>query len=308
MIGAANVLPIGRPRQETVNRTDFTNTIRQPILNWLNGNPTKRPQYWVLFLDIPSRINAVTNAGVYPADRDNSVSYELYSTSVGIQPFVTHINMGDTNACIGYINKLENIATNYSPGKLIISASSGGYGNTNYYFDDTRFDYASPAPSLGSNALSGVLGVNPAASVTYSNAVEGGLASHVTAGSNVAGYLSWGFHSSLGTFYATDGTVKWTGNTSWYLVETVESFNGQRAGGGGNFIMWFSSNAFGGANYSDTPIGAVTHVDEPGCVCGVQNSAVYFGLWEAKKTFASCAWNSRQTSFFQAVGDPLITK
>jgi len=73
-----------------------------------------------------------------------------------------------------------------------------------------------------------------------------------------------------------------------------------------NFIQWFSSNAFGGTNYSNTPIGAVTHVEEPG-LPDVENSSVYFGLWETGKNFAICAWNSRQTPYFQAVGDPFIT-
>jgi hypothetical protein len=71
--------------------------------------------------------------------------------------------------------------------------------------------------------------------------------------------------------------------------------------------MWFSSNAFGGTNYSATPVGAVTHVEEPQ-LNGVENGAAYFGLWEARKNFATCSWNARNTTFFQAVGDPLITK
>src|SRR5205085_7236784 len=44
MVGSANVLGIGYAPQETVNRLDFTNTVRAPILGWLNSNPTKRPQ------------------------------------------------------------------------------------------------------------------------------------------------------------------------------------------------------------------------------------------------------------------------
>jgi hypothetical protein len=44
---------------------------------------------------------------------------------------------GGTNDCIGYINKLATFGAAFSPGKLVISALSGGYGNTNYYFDDT---------------------------------------------------------------------------------------------------------------------------------------------------------------------------
>ena len=195
MVTGANVLPIGCAAQETVTRPDYTNTVRQPILSWLNANPTKRPQYWILFLDIPSRINANTNSGVYThAPYDNSVSYELYAT-LGNNPFVTHINMNGTNDCIAYIDKLASIATNYSLGKVVISGNSGGYGNTNYYFDDTRPGYLSPKPWAANDAKTGVLNVNPAASVIYSNKPYGGtIADHITNATNLAGFLSWGVH------------------------------------------------------------------------------------------------------------------
>ena len=128
---------------------------------------------------------------------------------------------------------------------------------------------------------------------------------------NVAGYISWGFHSSLGSDYAvTSNTnaVKWAGNSAWYLVETLESFNGYATNFvSGTFIWWFSKAAFGGTNYSNTPVGAVTHVDEPQ-LPGVNDFAIYFGLWAGGKNFAICAWNSRNTRYFQAVGDPFVER
>lgn len=51
MAASANVLGIGYPPQETISRPDYTNAVRQPVLNWLSANPTKRPQYWILLLD-----------------------------------------------------------------------------------------------------------------------------------------------------------------------------------------------------------------------------------------------------------------
>jgi len=87
---------------------------------------------------------------------------------------------------------------------------------------------------------------------------------------------------------------------------TLESFNGQRCDPGqGTFLKWFSPIAFGGTNYSNTPVGAVTHVLEPD-LAGVNDSYTYFGLWAAGKDFAICAWNSRMTPYFQAVGDPFV--
>jgi len=146
-------------------------------------------------------------------------------------------------------------------------------------------------------------------SIVYTNVIPdcGSLACHITSGRNVAGYLSWGAHSSLGNDYAINGYVSWSGNSSWYLMQTIESFNGQRQTGQGNFTEWFSSNAFGGTNYSNTPVGAVSNVEEPGLPSN-SYGAIYFGLWASGKNSGICAWNARNTIYFQAVGDPFVTK
>jgi len=125
---------------------------------------------------------------------------------------------------------------------------------------------------------------------------------------NIAGYMCWGAHSTLAGEYPTDGKVKWIGTNRWWIIETVESFNGQRASSSGTFIKWFSSNAFGtNGFYSNTPVGAVSYVEEPG-LPGVSDAAMYFGLWASGKNFAIAAWNSRRTPYFHAVGDPLVKR
>ena len=125
----------------------------------------------------------------------------------------------------------------------------------------------------------------------------------------VAGRFSWGFHSSLGLLgfpvlaFSTNGTVAWTGSSSWYVIQTFESGNGQRNTDFGGFFHWFSPNAFGGTNHTNTPVGAVTHVDEP-TVSGLNNAFTYFNFWSRGKSFGIAVWNSRQTERFQAVDDP----
>jgi len=52
---------------------------------------------------------------------------------------------------------------------------------------------------------------------------------------------------------------------------------------------------------------AVTHVDEPGAGY-LEDTRACFGLWVAGKNFAICAWNSKLTPYFQAVGDPLVKR
>jgi alpha-tubulin suppressor-like RCC1 family protein len=322
MVGNALVMGLPCTVGETIMPADFTNEIYTPLVNWLSANPTIRPRYVVLFLDMPSRVNGEPLFPHYGAGSDvyPSVSYQLATGMPNWQPMVTHINMGDSNACMAYINKLTNFAARYSPGKLVISAS--GSGDTNFVVDDIRHgagfgDDYSYCWWLGAGATNGALdaGVSPAAidyaggTETYTNGVASGPP-HLTQGANMAGYFCWGVHSDLGASYACNvpPICTWSGNSSWYLISTVESFNGQMYQGvQGNFIEWFSPTAFGGTNYSNTPVGAVTHVDEPG-ITGIENEQAYFGLWAAGEPFALCAWNAVNTPYYQAVGDPFVCK
>jgi hypothetical protein len=322
------VLGIGCTNAEIITSAGFTNQILTPYLGWLQQNPTKHPQYLVPFLDIPSRVHDGTN--VY-----GSVFYQLREKTPGIPPFVTCINMGSTNYgaayrtndTLAYIDKLAWCGSNYSPGQLILSASKGLYGNTNYVVDNVRHgvgyepgNYTSSG-SYVADATNGLAqaGVLPE-SIVYLGGVETRETNafgewvyynlpHLTNTSDIAGYISWGAHSTLGGFYAVDtNKVKWTGNSRWWIIETIESYNGVLQWPQlGHFPQWFSANAFGGTSYTNTPVGAVTHVDEPS-LGGVNNSYKYFNLWARRKNFAVCAWNSRITGRFQAVGDPFVTK
>jgi hypothetical protein len=276
----------------------------------------------VLFLGIPWRVNtnALSQYDEDPKSIHESVQYQLAAwCAPGWHPFATAINMSDwttnlpvvysTNACVGYINKLASMGASNSPAKLILSASGVGYGNRRYYFDDARAAYLSPGFDVASEAVAGVLAANPVALVVYTNGNDYGtnLGLHITNGVDVAGYLSWGAHSALHNQYARDSNLlRWQGSSGWWIIETIESHNGLPREGQGDYWMWFCSNAFAGTNYSNTPIGAVTHVDEPSS--GWNDPYRYFGLWEGGRNFAICAWNSQLTPYFQAVGDSLVTK
>ncbi len=143
----------------------------------------------------------------------------------------------------------------------------------------------------------------PSSNVTY---VAGTV--HITNASNVAAYMTWGNNGGQNKDYALNSNVVFSAQSSWYIIKTVESYNGQRIDTGqGTFIKWFSPNAFGGSNYLNTPVAAVTHVEEPQYQ-GVSDSTTYFGLWVLNKNFAICAWTSRRTPVFQAVGDPLVQR
>ena len=320
MVRNANVLPIGCPPQFTVLPSDYTNLVQAPVQNWLAAHPTKHPQYIILFVDVPSSYNQLANSGAnHPVPHYPSVSVSLRSSITGIPPFITHINMRvpwnfgrpDASPCYAYIDKLRTIGRKCAPGKVIISASGGGYGNSHWYFDGA----GSEVDTFSAPASRQVLAADPSAQIEATTGYDGmtNLALHITNGAGVAGYFCLGAHSALDQYYAVGrtaghGLVRWQGRSAWWIMATDESFNGIPDSGQGNFYQWFSASAFGGTNYSNTPVGGVGHVEEPGFL--EVGTGQYYGLWAAGKTFAACAWCSRYDSgqFFEAVGDPLVTR
>jgi len=303
MAARANVLPIPCTTLspvtypffaagEAIADVDFQTQIQGGLATWLANNPTKRPQYIILLLDVPSRVYGTVG----------SVSYRLRQSVFGRKPLITHLNMGDFVACKAYIDKLESFGRTYSPGQLLIRPGVTCYGSSRYYFFDCAVGGQVPNDTQGLNAKLGVLenGVDSSL-VTYRAPSE----AHINTSSDVGGYFTKGVHGNWGANYAVDGSVTFSGRSAWYVIETQESFNGRRVDSGqGSFLEWFSSGAFGGLNYLNTPVGAVSHTEEPNS--GINDTRKYFGLWASGRSFGASAWFSRKTTSFQAVGDPLV--
>ncbi|PWU15818.1 MAG: hypothetical protein C5B50_14660 [Verrucomicrobia bacterium] len=331
-VGGANLLGIGYTNAQTTNVNQsgyyeiidpvtFTNNILAAAQTWLRANPTKRPQYVILFPSVPSIVFTNTQIGAYPWTFPAPViqlqSVQCFFRFGGVSttwnPFVTSINMdgyGGTNDCIAYINKLAYFGMTYSPGKLIIRPSERGYGGTNYLVDDVNNLYCGdPWVPPTTNGLASA-GVPPAAIHYLSGCETAGDLPHATNASNVAGYIGWGAHSSLGNDYPFNGVVQWSGDSGWWIIRTEESYNGERTMyGQGIFLKWYASNAFGGTNYSNTPIGGPTYTDEPGAAA--TDNALFFNLWASHKNLAICSWNSWNlvsVPHLQVVGDPFVTK
>jgi hypothetical protein len=230
------------------------------------------------------------------------------------KPSVTSINMngvGGTNDCIAYINKLAYFGSNYSPGQLIISASEGGYSNTNWYSDNDGY-------GLGTSAAEGVSNVDPSASIFIT--IEPGFAAEAT---NVAGYFTcgWDCDGAFTPEFATNGAIQFFGDSGWYIMATIDSYSGQRMPllntNQWSFLTWFATNSFGGTNYSNTAVGAVSYVDEPGGQYGEVATSVYYGDWAAGKSFGISAWAAQvwaeagppyEVYECQVVGDPFVRR
>jgi hypothetical protein len=307
-IEGANVLAISCPttpicyagEREAIYEADYETQIAQPVQSWLAANPTKRPRYVVLFLDVPAR-RFNPDCTAVPGGVQAHLRI-LMESATGFMPQVTHLNMADLAGCKAYVDKLVAISASSTAELPTLKVESGDYGNGKFYFDAVQtgegpgelFPFAAWA-RLGVLAA----GIDPAA-VTYAAPAD----PHISSAGNVSGFLTYGTHGGLPADYPINGQISFSGASGWYLIETVESFNGMRVDmAQGNFIRFFSPNAFGGTNYQNTPIGAVTHVEEP-FIEGVNDSLLYFGLWAKGRTFATCAWASAKTGYMQAIGDP----
>jgi hypothetical protein len=310
LIEAANVLGVGGATnavERYANLLEFTNTLLAPFQQWLAENPTKQPLYIVMAYGVPA---TVFPTNPWPCRYDcgepgNGV--RLRSEYPNQRAFVTHLNMRTPEDCFAYVDKLRYFGTNYSPGKIYISARKGGYGNSTYYFDDIRAQppYAMNTP--GREATQGVLSAGASSnSVVYTT---GASRTSISENTNVAGYLCWGYHGGFATHYTTNGQSRFFESSAWYPVMSIESFNGQWEpfDGQTSYHFWFVENAFFGQSYEFTPAGAVSHLYELR-VGGVNDPYQYFGLWELGRCFARCAWISRRHVILQAIGDPFVCK
>jgi alpha-tubulin suppressor-like RCC1 family protein len=310
MVSNANRLGFPCATNEVIGQGNYSNYFAAPIAAWLAANPTKRPQYVILFQDLPSTL-ANSEGGFCSVQQDMNRNASSNYPAPWF-PFVTSINMNGTNGaadCTAYIDKLAWFGSNYCPGKLILSASAGGCGNTNWYFDHAIGNPPAYLPEYG------VTNADPSASIIDPGA-NGQLNALAT---NVAGYYTAGWDDGAGdTIMFIDGTVRFFGQSGWYIMATGDSYSGQRDDQGTDsthqvgFLEWFTTNAFCGTNYSNTPVGGVTYVEEPSSAWVLH--AVYYGDWAAGKNFAICAWeaggglNDAAAPQMQVVGDPLVRK
>jgi hypothetical protein len=311
-----NILGVSTDDVEVVDQKQFLSNIRQPIVDWITSHASRPIYYIVLLRGIPDRTYTGTGASV-----DYQISMALsdlgiragavYSGGTGIAytpskypgttALVTHLNMGSLEATLAYIAKLKAMHKAMRTPNVVISGKTSGRSGDQYCLD-------------GSSAFSGF---EPIIRIDYEALVSLGVASsrityataslpHITTCSNVAGYETWGANGGLAGDYAKSGFIRFRGHSNWFLIKTIESFNGQWTTSQGNFVNWFSAKAFGGTDYSNTPVGATTNVEEP-TTAGLAGPS-YLADWEKGMLFAEAAWDSRQTTFFMAIGDPLVTR
>lgn len=306
-MSSANILGILCPTGESLSYATYNTGIRNPIINFLTGASGIKPiKYIIMMQDIPTRISDGNRWSVpynlsvafQTLNLRNGLNYRNGNTRFTLAEFqgttalISYINFGTYNDSVAYIDKLA--SANYYNGYLYKT------GAANYYFDDYQRIYSFSTLGASASGAVAAYGVSPS-NVQYN------LNSHISTGNNLAGYQTWGSNGGQGGLYANTGAIVWGQNSDWYIISTIESYNGQRsmsASSQGNYAKWFSTGAFGGTGYEKTPIGACCTVEEPG-LAGVQGTDI-FGSWAGGWCFGDCAWESRNSNYYLILGDPLV--
>lgn len=111
---------------------------------------------------------------------------------------------------------------------------------------------------------------------------------------NPAAYVSWGYHSGTGqlrtgtvTDWANNGDLIFTGNAGWWIGAANESYSGIYGDFMADPMSVFSETAFGGTNYSNTPVCWAGHTSEPG---QLQVGPQYFERWAQGWSCLEAAW------------------
>lgn len=290
---------------ESVHFREIQEKIVNPIISWLRAHSDKDIHYIVLIRGLPTR-NQDPPADISGPYSVQALIRDAVSRVLSKEIFLSSLDTGTLESTKAYVDKLKRVYGAMPQKSVVISARGTNMSGTTYYFSDSYLGEGVTDKLKAPAFAEALRAANSSAQIV----TRGNILPVLSSASDVTGFLIHGIYGyNSNSNYAVDGTIRFSGNSGWYAMSTVESFNGlwMAAGHQGNFIKWFSKNAFGGSNYEHTPAAATTYVKEP-TSNSVQPSL--FTCWDVGKPFAYCAWKSQIVagSMLQVVGDPWVTR
>jgi hypothetical protein len=314
--------------------------IGQYVASWIENNcPTIR--YVVGLAGLPSRSDDYWCSD--DAYGGFSVSYSIYQNCLATThgtgyaggtdrfsvaeygaPLVAWLDCGTYAATRAYINKeisTANAGGLQSDG-ITISGNAAGVGGSTWVLDDAHHDYQT---DLYQDYLVGPGSRFDFSDALYADQVNGTITVSaddytihwpnsqpaITNVANPTAYTSWGVHSgTLTSNWPDNGQVTFTGNAGWWIGTSVESYNGVYGDDMGDPTKVFAAMAFGGTNYSNTPICWVGSTAEPGGKWS--GNSAYFDRWAKGSSPLEAAWSSityapgSSTAYILAVTDVFL--
>ena len=323
------------PDSRTSNQA-VCNSIAQYVINWLQAarNRAVNPMpiryvvgiYGLPFSDGSSHFGDNINsfpsvAAMIQAMSINVNSMSTFSYSRGEDrfsiaeyggPLVAWMDMGSYEATVKYIDKEKAAADagGLQVDGVTISGTDAGVSGSKYIFDDSSALYPNRFASFAA-ALAAELeanGVPPDQIQNYIIYRAKEQYSPIRTAANPTAYAGWGVLNWYWTppdpDWANNGNVTFTGKASWWVGMTNESYNGVYGSYMGDPTDFFADNAFGGANYSNTPICFTVHTAES-TLGGCENSS-YFDRWARGWSSLEAAWTGQSTHRFLVVTDVFL--
>ena len=315
-MATANVLGVtGIPDTTSTTVAATITSLMDQIYNWLVANEAEKPiRYAVVMRGIPSRQSTMgalvtdlywllydrgyRTGTSYNAASDRFTRYEYPGTTC----LPAWLDCGSYPASLAYIDKLKAVADAGGLQADGVTIRGTPVQGDQWYLDEKRS--LTTYPSILADDAAQLLTEGIAAEdITYQSVITGPA---ITACADCAFFMCWGLYAH-GANWPNADTVIMSGNSSWWLAASVESFNGMYAHAThGDPTEFFAADAFGGAAYENTPIGFVGHTAEP-WLSGV-SSKLYCASWARGWSFAEAAWSGAQTYNLLVVGDPLVTR
>jgi hypothetical protein len=319
-VSGANTLGLNLPNSHEITADNASTYIYDPVKQWFLDNPTKHIRYIVLMYGLPTkqnpspfafnvayqlqsllRVKGIRSGDSYPALYQGVIAPYSVCRFPG-STLVCAIDMGSYAASAAYIDKLAAMAT--VEGALesdgaTISASAGGYAADMWILDDTRKDNYTAYPQMPAIRDRLLAAGIAEGKINYQDGTR------VSTAANVTAWRSWGVHTPLTNGWPIND-VTLSGSSGWYLLTTIESYNGQYASSHGDPTEFFAANAFGGTDYSNTPVFFYGHTQEP--YLGGIATAAYEELWARGYLAIECAWKAAMNSPILPLGDPLVRR
>jgi hypothetical protein len=213
--------------------------------------------------------------------------------------------MGNYEATDAYLDKLAAMvaAGGLQLDGVTISAQAAGLGGDQWIFDETHGGLTELyANQLLDDSQAIVVAGIDVEDVIYQSSKTG---PSIVQADNVTFYRNWGYYAFGQNWPVTN--PKFGGHSGWFLVASIESFSGIYGHAThGDPVDAFAAEAFGGTDYSNTPVGWIGHTAEPG-LGGIHTK--HLGeRWAQGYTFAEAAWIGRNTRQCLAVGWPWATR
>lgn len=219
------------------------------------------------------------------------------------------VNYIDGPSVAAVKNYIDKVRTAHPGGSQLFVYANRRYGEE-YWLDDNRQNPTYTAFPKAAGYRTALLAENAGVELNYFLDDVDAVMQDASA---VKGLVTWGSHSDEVPLPMSQGQwmsggangLRFAGLSNWYLLTTVESYNGRRGTSFNGIAYCFKADVFGGSAYQFTPAGFVASTEEQ-TVNGVPYQNL-FAHWDRGWGLNEVSWANRTTDHFVVYGYPFVS-